>query len=356
MRDAEKHADLSFVRDNVFVDFVWDPFLNSSRLHDELEAYRPRTLSTNLSSNASQSAAILLVGGGLWDARHNVIAPLKHFRDSIDKIASTMMNVKSGITPNFESPSPASDGGSENVFLLAPVQVPMYELLSPPRAATITPKKIDPMNDYLQQLSEHQGADVLWSYSLMTWRVDYAYEESGIHVVHSVANRKADVLLNLRCNAEAAVSPGYPFDRTCCSAYGRLGWVQWLFLVNFLAVLPLVTLITIRGTCRAFSSEVGSDKDHRVQTPADATILQTISCTPHSGLGIGLLLRCRPYPAVQQTTKAIRLLGIHNSVCHCICSWCIIHTWAHADINLHGSCEQESNAIRPGIPVKGSKR
>lgn len=356
MRVAEKHADLSFVRDNVFVDFIWDPFLNSSRLQDELGAYRPRPPLTTRVLNSSQSAAILLVGGGLWDARHIGVAPLKHFRDSIDKIVSTMMSAKPGKTPNYASLTHASEGGAKNVLFLAPVQVPMYESLSPPRAATITPEKIDPMNDYLQQLSEHQGADVLWSYSLMTWRVDYAYEESGIHVVHPVANRKADVLLNLRCNAEAAVSTGYPFDRTCCSAYGRVGWVQWLFLVNVFAVLPIVTLITMRGTWRAFASEADSDKIYRFQTPADATIRQTISCTPRSGLGISLLLPCRPYPAVQQTPKAIRLVRVYNSLRHYIFAWYIVHTWSHADIKSHGRCEQEPKTIRPGVSIKGSKR
>ncbi|KAA6412090.1 MAG: hypothetical protein FRX48_04240 [Lasallia pustulata] len=252
IRNAEKHADLSFARDGVFMEFIWDPFLNSSRLYDELVAYRPRSFSTNSGSNASQSAAILLVGGGLWDARHIGTAPLKHFRDSIDNIVSFMTTAKLGKSSSFTSPSPslANNRGSDNAFLLAPVQVPMYGSLSPPRAAAITPEKIDPMNDYLQQLSAYQGADILWSYSLMTRQVEYAYEESGIHVVQPVADQRADVLLNLRCNAEAAIAKGYPFDRTCCSAYRRLGWVQWLVLVNALAVLPTVTLIIMQDPKR----------------------------------------------------------------------------------------------------------
>ena len=299
MGHAEKHADLSFNRHDVLMDFIWDPFLNSSRLHDELVAYRPLSPSTGLGSNFSQSAAILLVGGGLWDARHISIAPLKRYRHSIDKIVSFMTTVRSREPSSFVSLPSAMDGASNNVFLLTPVQVPMYESLSPPRAATITPEKVDPMNDYLQQLSAYQGASVLWSYSLMTWRTDYAYEESGIHVVQSVADRKADILLNMRCNAEAAISIGYPFDRTCCSAYGRLGWVQWLVLVNAFVVLPGVTLTTMKGACRVFVSDDVSNKSNRPQTPADAAILQAISCTSRSGFGIGLLLPCRPYPIVQ---------------------------------------------------------
>ena len=251
---AEKHADLSFVRDGVSVEFIWDPFLNSSRLHDELVAYRHNSTSMDSVSNDSQSAAIMVAGGGLWDARHIEIAPLWHFKESIDNIVPFMTTAKSGESSRFASLSLKNNGGANNLLLLAPVQVPMYESLSPPRAATITPERINPMNDYLQQLSAYQGADVLWSYLLMTWRLKSAYEEGGIHVLEQVANRKADVLLNLRCNAEAAISKGYPFDRTCCSTYGRLGWVQWLILANALAVLPIVTLITMGGRCRCLAS------------------------------------------------------------------------------------------------------
>ena len=263
MLAAEKHADLSFVRDGVSVEFIWDPFLNSSRLHDELVAYRHNLTSTDSVSNQSRSAAIMLAGGGLWDARHIEIAPLWHFKESVDNIVPFMTTAKSGESSRFASLSLKNNGGANNLLLLAPIQVPMYESLSPPRATTITPEKINSMNDYLQQLSVYQGADVLWSYSLMTWRLKSAYEEGGIHVLEHVANRKADVLLNLRCNAEAAISKGYPFDRTCCGTYGRLGWVQWLLLANALAVLPIVTLITMGGRCRPLVSVNIFDKRYR---------------------------------------------------------------------------------------------
>lgn len=97
------------------------------------------------------------------------------------------------------------------------------------------------MNDYLQQASMHAKADVVWSYSLMTWGSKSAYEESGLHVVNNVANRKVDVLLNLRCNADA-MSGGYPFDRTCCNNYKQPSVAQWFVIVIGMLILPALLL------------------------------------------------------------------------------------------------------------------
>jgi N-acetylneuraminate 9-O-acetyltransferase len=78
---------------------------------------------------------------------------------------------------------------------------------------------------------------------LITWAGRCAYEESGLHVVGNVAHRKADVLLNLHCNADSA-SKAYPFNRTCCSNYTRPSAIQWIVLI--LGVLMLPTLSYVR--------------------------------------------------------------------------------------------------------------
>ena len=48
----------------------------------------------------------------------------------------------------------------------------------------------------------------------MAWAGRGEYEESGLHVVDNVAHRKADVLLNVRCNADAT-SKGVRVAVTC---------------------------------------------------------------------------------------------------------------------------------------------
>lgn len=245
IRNAEKQAAHSFVSADVNLEFVWDPFLNSTKLRDELVAFR--NIAEDDTSNSTDAAALILVGAGLWHARHVEVNPLRAFKDAIDNIVPFMKSNVSEIAAGAVQRALLSKRGTSDLLLLAPVQVPLYESLSPSRAASIVPEKINGMNKYLRQLSAFQGADVVWSYSRMTWQEKLAYEESGLHVVENVASRKADLLLNLRCNAEASASGLYPFDRTCCSNYRQLGWVQWVALFGGLAFLPLVALIASKG-------------------------------------------------------------------------------------------------------------
>lgn len=275
MLAAEKHGDLSFTSAGVQVEFIWDPFLNSSKLHEELVAYRDVLGDTRSdTSSGTDSAALILIGAGLWHARHVEVSPLKVFQDAVDSIMPFMSPTANDVVVGAAPQPFVRKHGARNLLLFAPVQVPLYESLSPSRAASIVSEKIKPMNDYLQQLSVYQGADVVWSYSLMTRREKFAYEESGLHVVENVANRKADVLLNLRCNAEAANSGRYPFDRTCCSNYRRPGWVQWAVLVAGLGLLPLVTMITSKGRHNRVASNsrvvliVGSDYRRAFMLPS----------------------------------------------------------------------------------------
>ena len=245
---AERHGGLTFERMGVQLEFIWDPFMNSTELHAELATFRRREqLSDASPGSESSSAGIIFVGGGLWHARHIDVAPLKHFRDSVDSIVPYMNPT---VTRKFSTSifgSIAPPPGQENLLLLAPVQVPFYEDLSPSRSISLTPAKIDPMNRYLLHLSTNQGAEVIFSYTLMSHDQRRTYEESGLHVVENVAVRKADVLLNLRCNTARAGSGQYPFDRTCCSNYNQPGLVQWTVLLIFLGVLPIIALSTIGG-------------------------------------------------------------------------------------------------------------
>jgi hypothetical protein len=247
-----KHKSLKFVKDTVNVEFLWDPYLNSSNLHDALLAYRAGSNLDfpNLEAN-SESPALMLVGAGQWYARFVQNDPLKHFKDAIDEILPfTSASTDSAVGAGAQL---LERYASSDLLLFAPVQAPLYDKLSPARAATLTPERIDPMTDYLQQLSANQGLDVIWSYSLMTHQNRAAYEEGGLHVVDNVAARKADILLNLRCNTKAAIpqTPGYPYDHTCCTTYGRPGWLQWFGLSWGLAFLPLVVW---RGSRSEFES------------------------------------------------------------------------------------------------------
>ncbi|KAI4174022.1 MAG: hypothetical protein LQ343_002585 [Gyalolechia ehrenbergii] len=218
MREAGKHEDLTFEEGDVMVDFIWDPFLNSSSLRGDLLSY----LNDGLQGNADTvgKAGLVIVGGGLWFARNFGSDWLDQFKDSIDYLVP-LLGLRRGAAATLYSPPGIRRQGKGHHVYVTPVQIPLYDVLSPVRAASMTPAKINPMNEYLYNASKTKGVKVVWSHSLMTWESEYAYEESGLHVIENVSSRRVDVLLNMRCNAELSLSQGYPFDKTCCSAYER---------------------------------------------------------------------------------------------------------------------------------------
>ena len=251
---AEKHVDLKFQRFDVELEFVWDPFLNSSRLGEVLELQRETERwheeASSLPREQKIGVATVLIGAGLWHARRLETAPLEDFSYAVNRTLSFMR-------PNFiRNPSYSIDESSptHDLLLLTPVESPLYEKLQPARAETITPEKINALNEYLyrRQLSsgKQTSPEILWSHSLMTLNQPAAFDESGLHVVENVAARRADILLNLRCNAVMAAKGKYPFDRTCCSSYSRPGWVQLSFLIGTALILPVLHFLSSIGIFR----------------------------------------------------------------------------------------------------------
>lgn len=246
---TEEHIDLSFTRAHVTVEFIWDPFLNSSKLHQYLASHRNCWNLGSQNLNENTTAAILVIGGGLWHARHLESTSLRSFKSSMENVMSYIARRDSrGLNSGFSEGSQARPISS-NVVVIAPVQSPLYESLSPlvDVEGTMTPARIDPLNDYLRGISAYKGAIVAWSYALMTQNQAAAYEKNGIHVVDAIARQKANVLLNMRCNAALPRLKGFPMDKTCCNRYPGLNWVQVVFLVLPLVVLPLVILLSIHG-------------------------------------------------------------------------------------------------------------
>ena len=238
----DRHADHYVSHRDISVSFIWDPYLNSSTLHRELEE---ASLSPEVAANVD-TTALLLVGGGLWHARYLQGQYLPFFEDSLKDISQTMVN--QGKRP-LERQIPRSGPGffeTDSLIVLAPVLVPQYELLTPPRAETIRPEKIETMNLYLRQLAIKEQMLVAWSYTLMTAKERRAYQSDGLHVTEAVASNMADVLLNRKCNAvlRRSQTKAYPMDKTCCNNYEPPGWTQSLLLSGSVGVLPLLFLVT----------------------------------------------------------------------------------------------------------------
>ncbi|KAL8738779.1 MAG: hypothetical protein Q9181_000457 [Wetmoreana brouardii] len=246
MRQAGRHEDLTFEDDIVTVEFIWDPFLNSSSLRRELLSYYNDNLQD--SGDTSESIGLVTIGGGLWYARQFESDWLDRFRDSLD-YAAPLLGVKKGVAPALYKPPTSTRAGTGQHVYVTPVQVPLYDFLSPARALTMTPAKINPMNDLLYNTSVANGIKVAWSHFLMTHEHEFAYEESGLHVVENVASQKVDIILNMRCNAEITLKQGYPFDKTCCSAYENANQsITGLFFVYGIILSLIAGLATFNRT------------------------------------------------------------------------------------------------------------
>ncbi|MCJ1285834.1 hypothetical protein MMC26_005175 [Xylographa opegraphella] len=251
LTEGRQHADLSLNKNNVDLHFIWDPFLNTTRLHHELLLYQTRfTITEDNHDVEKQVASIILAGGGLWHARHFIDDPVSRYLDTIRNISSYSRPLYNPKTLNQRFVPPAAAASAEDLLLIAPVQVPLYEALSPDRGVTITPTRVDPMNGHLEKMAMSQSADVLFSFNSMSWHERLTYETNGLHVLESVASQKADIILNLRCNAMSTALGRYPFNRTCCSQYNRPNWLQKLLLLCGTIVFPLLGLVVGKGNKR----------------------------------------------------------------------------------------------------------
>lgn len=249
---ATRHGDIQYSDRGVDLRFVWDPYLNGTVLNNELEIYSENVGSGiaggggTKKGSKEQDAVMIVLGAGLWYARqYETGEALREFKSSIDNIVSYTTR-SDGSAWRSTDPFEGWEGIGDQVFLL-PVEEPVYERLSPARQETIMPEEVGKMNDYLRKLTPGQGLTIPWVAQIMTGKLKYAYEQSGIHVVESIANRRADVILNLRCNAKDDNAIGSPYERTCCSKYTSGNWFQWVLVVMSLLALPFAMVLLPRS-------------------------------------------------------------------------------------------------------------
>ena len=236
----EQHNNLSFDSTGVTIEFFWDPYLNSSSLQYELSVTNDWT-----SNDATvYSPAVLLIGGGLWYARYMGVDYFEHYKHSVERIAQVMSQHDPGYFHSLEVGSTFGPNTEDSITVLAPILTPLYDSLSPARAHSLTPARIDAMNAHLQRLFHGRKVPIAWSFASMTAKDARSHQPDGLHVIESAASRMADVLLNIRCNAVLRKESikSYPMDKTCCNSYQQPNWTQAFILNTSVGLLPLLVL------------------------------------------------------------------------------------------------------------------
>ena len=249
--------DLSIESETVQLQFIWDPWLNSTLFEEELRRFEPGGDNKNVDS-ADKPDLVIIGSAGLWAARNTADdLYFDTFRAATDHVSRVMVNTV----------QPFGKHTTDNYVFLAPVQIPRYELLLPDRAQALSPERITRMNGYLASLPTAVKSHILTAYNEMTYQVPEAYEDTGLHVSDAVAERWIDVPLNARCNgvllggpANRKLTPSMSQSTTCCTAYPRLvrgQKVLWYGICAAVAVSTLVYLFRYRtATLSSFVSYI----------------------------------------------------------------------------------------------------
>lgn len=246
---AQKHQSQTFGHADMAVEFIWDPYLNSTELHDRLAAYQNSWDPTGETSTSkiNESPAILLIGGGLWHMRHLGDAFLTEYKAAIENV---IRHERFGSSPRRGSLFASRHWKTKHpndLMVIAPVQHLSYESLSPSTKEGITLNRFNELNDYLLTISSSNQVSVALSFQSMTSASNLALEEDGIHIDDNVVNREVDILLNSRCNTRLLRSKTYPKDKTCCGLYAPPNWVQTVLVIVSLAILLCTVLIEAYG-------------------------------------------------------------------------------------------------------------
>ncbi|KAK5127329.1 hypothetical protein LTR85_006668 [Meristemomyces frigidus] len=221
---ALTETDLRYTNDRATVEYLWDPFLNSTGLYESLAAYH----------DAEDAPMLILIGGGQWHVANHAT---DEFASALNGIVSTAR--LGGGHSEVGARALTKHDGPGDLVLFAPVQEP-YSASSD--AATEFAGYRD-LNDHLRWLADEKAIDVLWSFGRMTAARKDQFIDDSIYVHDEVLRQRSDILLNLRCNAKLATTRSFPNVRTCCGAWAGPNWIQSSFLILGLGFLPVIVLL-----------------------------------------------------------------------------------------------------------------
>ncbi|OHE92782.1 Cas1p-like protein [Colletotrichum orchidophilum] len=241
-----KHQNLAKEVKGVKLEFIWDPWLNSTSLHSQLARFRDRPGSADyeklVRQEGRESPALIVLGTpGIWAARQGGDRYLELFREGINVLMPYLHKSIDELMVYPQSSSQSAFTELSNHVLVAPVPVPAYGMLTTSRARAITPKRIGAMNWNLEHLGPDEQSHIAWGYNGMTEDHDDAMLEDGIHSVDIVIERKLDVVLNAHCNA-GLIRRGYANQVTCCVPYPPLRRIQLLLIGLNVLTMPILFL------------------------------------------------------------------------------------------------------------------
>ena len=278
---GKEHSDLQFSESGVKLRFLWDPFMNKSDTLNLLVQRRLAASSDTVIGKKSGLPALVILGGGLWHAKYlSFENATKEYESSIKGVLSSLQD-KLRYPPDQVSIRPGHD-----FVAIAPVQKVLFNDLKLDKG--ITPAKVDHLNEILRMLALRSHISVIWSLNKLNWETEEGYIWDGIHNSDKTVDRKADILLNLRCNSILMETEKYPKSKTCCANYPAPNWFQTIYLKLGFFILPPLAWAT-SGTWCATSFEFSLIRLIRLSPAPLATFqkdLQSTLCTYCSNVSV----------------------------------------------------------------------
>lgn len=237
------HTSFNLEYHGIQIQQHWKPFLglvdqSDDPLIRELELMKSERADPP-SINEQKGAAFAVLGTGASYARPDQ----KHVKQ-LDQFAATVSTVSDIVGPqrNFWTDLMDPVDGIGNQLFFAPPAGPFSDDM-------LAKEQVIKMQEWLHEAEDDVNFPVMWAYpelvagQNLTWS---KADKTGFEVIKAVSEAKANILLNVRCNAKLNHLKGPPYDRTCCNDYNGKSGVQ-------LAVVGLgIVYLTLCLMCEVF--------------------------------------------------------------------------------------------------------
>ncbi|KAF9762216.1 hypothetical protein IL306_003509 [Fusarium sp. DS 682] len=259
-KKANPHRSYNTTFNGVRMLHIWNPFYHTEKGHplrEQLERlsddkHKHSTLKEDNDENRKRKEehhgsdpGLIMLGAGAWYAGNFFGNESdKRFAKAFDNITDIL---RFGDLTKFGTGPMDPVEGVGNELFMAPVAPPYYNELPKSRTGPkgIQRGEVEAIDAYIYSQEEEHNVRLLRAFPQLSVNQPGAIVDrhgTGFHVIDSVAEIKANILLNLRCNAKLDRLNGYPYTRTCCTDYGNRPWTQ-------IVLLGLTTLYVIACIC-----------------------------------------------------------------------------------------------------------
>ncbi|CEF76025.1 unnamed protein product [Fusarium graminearum] len=215
---------------NVFLESHGDPLQEKGGFVTNLDLYADDKMNPPTIDD-QEGPAILYVAGGLWFTNHKGNATrhvpwdtrFDEYKARINQL-SKFINDNTPDQDPFTAPMDSRDGIGNQIFY-GPPSGPCYQgdvpksIISSARRAS----EVIDIQNWLRDTEDERRIPVLWSIVGVTIGQNKTWIDplsKAAHVIDQVAETRANIVLNLRCNAKLDRMRRSPHGGTCCTDYG----------------------------------------------------------------------------------------------------------------------------------------